>query len=147
MDFHREHHVDLHVRKTKEAYKYFQKMICEMPAEKITMKELADRAMIHRKTFYLHYTSIEALYQDMMAEIADGTYEEMGKIKPPYSHKEVNRISSLITLSRISTFLVVSSLERYRQWVSDGKKLPLDGVIELTGKLLDEGISGLTTND
>ena len=73
-----------------------------MPAEKITIKELADRAMIHRKTFYLHYTSIEALYQDMMAEIADGTYEEMGKIKPPYSHKEVNRISSLITLSRIN---------------------------------------------
>ena len=67
-------------------------MICEMPAEKITIKELADRAMIHRKTFYLHYTSIEALYQDMMAEIADGYYEEMEKIKPPYSHKEVNRI-------------------------------------------------------
>lgn len=190
MDFHQEHHVDLRVRKTREAIKNtFKEMICEMPAEKITIKELTDRAMIHRKTFYLHYTSIEALYQDMMSEIADGYYEEMEKIKPPYSHKEVNRIfftyyakqdkyvERLIcepsyrpfcnklhaatlqhNLNRhnpyahlseekqnmINTFLVVSSLELYRQWVSDGKKLPLDEVIELTGLLLNEGISGLT---
>lgn len=193
MDFQQEHHVDLRVRKTREAIKNtFKEMICEMPAEKITIKELTDRAMIHRKTFYLHYTSIEALYQDMMAEIADGYYEEMEKIKPPYSHKEVNRIffnyyarqdkyvERLIcepsyrpfcnklhaatlqhNLNRhnpyahfnvekqnmINTFLVVSSLELYRQWVSDGKKMPLEEVIELTGKLLDEGISGLTTNN
>ena len=191
MDFHQEHHIDLRVRKTREAIKNtFKEMICEMPAEKITIKELTDRAMIHRKTFYLHYTSIEALYQDMMAEIADGYYEEMEKIKPPYSHKEVNRIfftyyarqdkfverlicepsyrpfcNKLHTatlqhnLNRynpysqfstekqnmINTFLVVSSLELYRQWVSDGKKMPLEEVIELTGKLLDEGISGLMT--
>lgn len=44
----------------------------------------------------------------------------------------------------INTFLVVSSLELYRQWIADGKKLPLEEVIKLTGKLLDEGISGFS---
>lgn len=59
MDFNREHHVDLRVQKTREAIKNtFKEMICEMPAEKITVKELTDRARIHRKTFYLHYTTI-----------------------------------------------------------------------------------------
>ncbi len=43
----------------------------------------------------------------------------------------------------INTFLVISSLELYRQWIADGKNLPLEEVIDLTGKLLDEGISGL----
>ncbi len=47
----------------------------------------------------------------------------------------------------INTFLVVSSLELYRQWIADGKKLPLEEVIELTGKLLDEGISGLSDHN
>lgn len=192
MDFNREHHVDLRVQKTREAIKNtFKEMICEMPAEKITVKELTDRARIHRKTFYLHYTTIEALYQDMMAEIADGYYQEIEKLKVPYSFKDMNRIfftyyakqdkyverlicepsyrsfyNRLQTAAiqhnlnlhnphadfspekqnMINTFLVVSSLELYRQWVADGKKLPLEEVIELTGKLLDEGVSGLSGN-
>lgn len=190
MDFKQEHHVDLRVQKTREAIKStFKEMICEMPAEKITIKELADRARIHRKTFYLHYTTIEALYQDMMSEIADGYYQEMEKLQPPYSFKDINRIfftyyakqdkfvERLIcepsyrpfcnklhattlqhNLSRhnpfaklssekqnmINTFLVISSLELYRQWIADGKKIPLEEVIDLTGKLLEEGISGIS---
>ncbi len=190
MDFNKEHHIDLRVQKTREAIKNtFKKMICEMSAEKITVKELTERAKIHRKTFYLHYTTIEALYQDIMLEIADGYYQEMEKIIPPYSFKDVNRVfftyyakqdkfverlicepsyrsfcNKLHTatlqhnLSRynpyanissekqnmINTFLVVSSLELYRQWIADGKKLPLEKVIELTGILLDEGISGFS---
>lgn len=47
------------------------------------------------------------------------------------------------TQSMIYTFLVASSLELYHQWITDGKKLPLEEVIELTGKLLNKGISGI----
>ncbi len=75
MDFNQEHPVDLCVRKTREAImNTFKEMICEMPVEKITVRELTDRARIHRKPFYLHYTTIEALYQDMMSKIADGYF-------------------------------------------------------------------------
>lgn len=189
MDFSQTHNTDLRVRKTREAIKNtFKDMICEMNAEKITVKELTDRARIHRKTFYLHYTSIEALYQDMMSEIADGYYAEIEKISPPYSHEQINRIffeyyarqekyvERLIcepsyrpfcdklhaatlrhNLERhnpyakfsteqqgmINMFLVVSSLELYRQWIAGGKKMPLEDIIELTGTLLERGVSGI----
>lgn len=66
----REGHADLRVVKTRETIREaFRGMVCEMPAEKITVKGIADRARIHRKTFYLHYTSIEALYEDMLAPL------------------------------------------------------------------------------
>jgi AcrR family transcriptional regulator len=64
-----ERHVDLRIQKTREAINNtFKKMVCEMDATKITVKELTERARIHRKTFYLHYTSIEALFEDMLLE-------------------------------------------------------------------------------
>lgn len=189
MEFSETHNIDLRVRKTREAIKNaFKEMICEMTAEKITVKELSDRARIHRKTFYLHYTSIEALYQDIMSEIADGYYAEIEKIPLPYSHEQINRVffeyyakqdkfvERLIcepsyrpfcdklhaatlrhNLERhnpyskftpeqqnmINMFLVVSSLELYRQWIAGRKKMPLEEVIELSGKLLEHGISGI----
>ena len=189
MEVPQDRRMDLRVQKTREAIRStFQEMICEMPAEKITVKELADRARIHRKTFYLHYTSIEALYQDMMLEIADGYAREMEKLTPPYSFKEVNRVfftyfssqpryverlvcepsyrafcNSLCAANlrhnrgrynpyagfrpeaqnMINIFLTTGSLELYRQWVADGKNMPLEDVIALTGTLLDEGVSAL----
>ena len=191
MNFREEHHMDLRVFKTREAIKNtFKEMICEMPAEKITVKGLTDRAKIHRKTFYLHYTTIEALYQDMLLEISDGYFSEMEKLTPPFTHKDVNRIfftyfseqdkyverlicepsyrffcNKLFTTALqhnrerynpyaslnlqdqniINTFLTISSLELYRQWVANGKNPPLEQIIALTGKLLDEGISSFTS--
>lgn len=53
---------DLRVKKTRAAIKNaFKEMIMEMSPSEIQVKELAERAQIHRKTFYLHYTCIEAL--------------------------------------------------------------------------------------
>ena len=47
---------DRRVLRTRAVIKETAKqMICEMDAEKITVKALAERAGIHRKTFYLHY--------------------------------------------------------------------------------------------
>ena len=43
----------------------------------------------------------------------------------------------------INVYFVTASLEMYRQWVRDGKKLPVDELAEVTGSLMDEGISGL----
>ena len=180
---------DLRVVKTGEAIKNaFKAMICEMPAEKITVKELTERARIHRKTFYLHYNSIEALYEEMLKIIAEGYYEEMDRLSIPYSFKEVNRVfftyfpaqekyverlmcdesyGSIInrlfsetlrhnldrydpyavfnepTRNLINVYFVTASLEMYRQWVRDRKKLPVDELTEVTGSLMDEGISGL----
>ena len=63
---------DLRVRKTKEAIRSaFKSMICEMDYEQITIKELTQRAQINRKTFYLHYSSLEDLLEELQEEIAE----------------------------------------------------------------------------
>ena len=62
---------DLRVRKTKEAIRTaFQGMICEMDYDQITVKELTARAQINRKTFYLHYNSLDDLLAELQEEIA-----------------------------------------------------------------------------
>lgn len=40
-------------------------------------------------------------------------------------------------------YLYNLGLELYRQWVFDGKKIPLNEIIEISGKLLCNGVNGL----
>ena len=62
---------DLRARRTKAFIrKTFEEMICEMDFEHITVKELTERAMINRKTFYLHYDSLDDLLLEMQNETA-----------------------------------------------------------------------------
>jgi len=181
---------DLRVRKTNAAIKKaFKEMIMEMSPSDITIKELAERAQIHRKTFYLRYTCIEALFEDVIQDIANDYYQEIDQIPANMPMKEVNRVffeffsrqepyverlmcapeyqeffdkTLRVTLMRhnrarhnpyarlpkeeqniINIFLTKSSNNMYRQWVTDGKKIPLDRIIELTGELLTRGIANL----
>ena len=53
----------------------------------ISVKELATRAMINRKTFYLHYQDLDALLKEVQDEVADEflkrnvSYRNMSDIK------------------------------------------------------------------
>ncbi len=63
---------DLRVKKTREAiHNAFTSMICEMDYEKITIKELTERARINRKTFYLHYNGLDELLTELQEELAE----------------------------------------------------------------------------
>lgn len=85
--------IDLRVQKTQEAIRStFKEMVCEMDASEITVKELTERARIHRKTFYLHYTCIEALYEELLKELAENYFAEIDKIPCDASFTEVNRV-------------------------------------------------------
>lgn len=44
----------------------------------------------------------------------------------------------------INAFLTNSFISMYRQWVNDGKKIPLERLIELSGRLLTQGVNGLS---
>ena len=67
---------DLRVLRTRKAIRdAFCSMIMEMDYQDITIKELTRRAMINRNTFYLHYSSIDALLRELQDEIA-GTFIE-----------------------------------------------------------------------
>ncbi|MCQ2399039.1 MAG: TetR/AcrR family transcriptional regulator [Clostridia bacterium] len=64
----------------------FQEMIIEMEYDEITIKELAERANINRKTFYAHFECIEDLLNELADMIADkflSNLEKVGVLKNP----------------------------------------------------------------
>ena len=164
---------DLRVRKTKQAIrKVFEEMICEMDYENITVKELTERAMINRKTFYLHYETIDALLEELQQEIADSftsqniSYKSMDDIrhiiryffeyavKMPKLHERLlssgsyefvgDRINEKIMEYR-AYFAPITTL-LYRQWIKDGKKMPLEDLIATATRLICGGLSEYIKN-
>lgn len=70
--------IDLRVLKTEESIKQtFKNMLLEMPYEKITIKNLCDKAMINRKTFYLHYSSIDDVLTEFQEELSSEYFDRI----------------------------------------------------------------------
>lgn len=85
-------HTDLRVARTREAIRSaFTDMICEMDYEQITIKELAERARVNRKTFYLHYDSLDDLLGEMQNEMSDRFMQMIKDLKPPYDMDKITR--------------------------------------------------------
>jgi len=53
-------------------------------------RELTARARIHYKTFYLHYTCIEALFEDIIGQLLEGYFCEIDKIPVDAPFTETN---------------------------------------------------------
>ena len=177
---------DLRVRKTKEAIRRtFEDMICEMNYEEITVKELTDRAMINRKTFYLHYETLDDLLEELQQEIVDsftsqnisyksiadikriiryfyeyavkmpklherllcsGSYEHIGdKINERIMAYQAERYRGAFSRNIYEDNLVFAFFSPittilYRQWVKDGKKMPLEDLIAVATRLVCGGL-------
>ena len=177
---------DLRVRKTKDAIRRaFEEMICEMDFEQITVKELTDRAMINRKTFYLHYETLDDLLEELQQELVDSftsqnvSYKSMDDIKRiiryfyeyavkmPKLHERLLSSGSYEYIGdRINARIMAYQAERYRgvfskniyednlvfayfapittilyrQWVKDGKKMPLEDLIATATRLVCGGL-------
>lgn len=85
-------HEDLRVIKTIESIKEnFQDLICEKPYEKITVKELCDRARINKKTFYHYYETLDALLLEMQQEMSRDFIDRVKGYKLPQDLDQVNR--------------------------------------------------------
>ena len=68
---------DLRVTRTKTAIKEaFESLVLENSLDRITVKALTERVGINRKTFYLHYETIESLYDEILTEIMDAFFEQ-----------------------------------------------------------------------
>lgn len=58
---------DLRVLRTKQSLRNaFQEIAQKKPVNKITVTELAEKAMVNKGTFYLHYRDIYDLYMDVV---------------------------------------------------------------------------------
>ena len=61
--------MDRRIQKTKNAIKTsYRNLLMEKNNSKITITELAEHANIDRKTFYLHYDSIDSIAHEIMEE-------------------------------------------------------------------------------
>jgi len=178
---------DLRVVKTERAIRRaFEDMICEMDYSEISIKELVERAEINRKTFYLHYDSIEALLEKLQDEIVEdfisqnisytsmadmrritrfffeyaasmpllnerllcsGSYSHIGdkineKIMAYQAEKNRGAFSrNPLVDNLVFAYFAANSTILYRQWVTDGKQLPLEDLITASTNLICNGLS------
>ena len=71
--------MDIRVKKTKRAIqKAFIALLREKPIEKITVKEIAERAEINKTTFYSHYETLDALTAEMELQTVQLVCDNMG---------------------------------------------------------------------
>ena len=179
---------DLRIRRTKESIRNaLKQMVMEMPYEKITVKGIADRAMINRNTFYLHYESTDEVLREIQAdymerylklvepynfvenqkEIVRCFFEFMESedeffrkitcdsrldyVREPMQRKVIakssskssrlqNKRESIHNLIRVYSN---TTLQLYRQWVADGRKIPLREVIDFVANLMERGMQGI----
>lgn len=83
---------DLRVVKTIEGVKSaFEELICEKDYEKITVKELCERARINKKTFYHYYETLDALLVELQMELSAGFLERIKDYELPKDLDKVNR--------------------------------------------------------
>ena len=181
-------HEDLRVVKTIESIKAaFEELICETDYEKITVKELCDRARINKKTFYHYYDTLDALLAELQGELSARFLDRVRDFSLPEDLDKVNREFFLFAAERglayekitcggtyhairdemtgkvndaawskskkyqklsdfekaaLMGYVNNSVLTVYRQWIEDGKRLPVEQVIGLTNRLVLGGVKG-----
>ena len=70
--------MDIRVKKTRRAIQSaFVALLREKPVEKITVKEIAERAEINKTTFYAHYETLDALMNQMEQQTVQMVLEQM----------------------------------------------------------------------
>jgi len=103
---------DLRVQKTINGiYAAFEALICEKDYERITVKELTERAQINKKTFYRYYPTLDDLLAELQARYSQDYLKTVGTFTYPqdlaksvrsfieYSAKQ-NQAYEKITVSR-----------------------------------------------
>lgn len=177
---------DMRITRTLESIRNaFTDMICEMDYEQITIKELTERAGVNRKTFYLHFDSLDDLLREMQNEMSARFRERIKDLNPPYDMDKITRAfyltmeesgkfgerlacsgnyyyinRQMVTVMMRDTwkkenakakdpylqnvamaYVSQSTLAIYRQWVADGKRIPLEEIIETTSTLVCDGLN------
>lgn len=70
----------------------FVEMLSNHSPDDITVSSLTQHAGIHRKTFYLHFTSIDDVYEDYVQTLAHQYSEIIRDLPLPYDYYTLSRI-------------------------------------------------------
>src|SRR5260370_33513930 len=74
---------DLRVRRTRKLlWEALMAELSERAFEEITVKDICERAMVHRTTFYKHYTDKYALLEQGMRQMHDALVTEEEHLPP-----------------------------------------------------------------
>ena len=125
---------DRRVERTRTAIiNAFKEMIIEKEFKQITIKELAERANINRKTFYLHFESIDEILFELSIDLSDLIFEslnECGFFNPECYDINilVNCIDKIINNNYELTRKIVSS-DSYRFFSKNIRDLVKDSFI------------------
>ena len=180
---------DLRIRRSiTNIRQAFETLICEKKYAAITVKELADRAMINKKTFYQYYNSLDDLLAELKADFSSSYLKLIADYEIPRDMDKINRMFFTFSASAgevydritcsgdygviqkdmmdstmrdfwhnsrwfrsfdeytqriILQYIQVSTVGIYRQWVEDGKMMPLEGLIQLSSNLIYRGMDYL----
>lgn len=162
-------------------------LIDDQKSAHVTVSALTQYAHVHRKTFYLHFESIEEIHDEIVDEIGAQFGRAVAELEKPFDYYDLSRLMfeyysstqqmehifsrpyfrqladdiitrtkehsrgiynpyrnfSLAEQSLTNTFTVYSSVNVWRRWVLDGKKIPAERAIQLLGDLLEHGIEDL----
>ena len=100
--------MDLRIKKTKRAIRSaFYELIREKPLEKITVREIAERAEINKTTFYAHYETVydlvDQLEQEAVAEVISQLNTAQGLLSSPRAF--VKEIYTLLSKNQLCSEL------------------------------------------
>ena len=184
---------DIRIKKTiRNIHKSFIELFKEKDYEKITVKELIEKAEISKKTFYRYYSSIDNLFLEIQDKITNEYIQKFSLLSFPEDLKNI--INTFIDFSEIYgnahdkiiidskndyvlqkminniikktwekseffkekepylrniilSFVFSSILGSYKQWINDGKKIPLQNFIDTIESLVYNGIKNFDSNN
>ena len=184
---------DIRIKKTiRNIHKSFIELFKGKDYEKITVKELIEKAEISKKTFYRYYSSMDNLFLEIQDKITDEYIQKFSLFAFPKDLKNI--INTFIDFSEIYgnahdkiiidskndyvlqkminniikktwekseffkekepylrniilSFVFSSILGSYKQWINDGRKIPLQNFIDTIESLVYNGIKNFDSNN
>lgn len=180
---------DLRVRKTLAAIEAaFRELVMKSDPGQISVAALCRRALINKKTFYLHYASITDLFREQLEKMTGGFLASVKDCALPEQLFELNRrfflfsaaqgafydrlvcsdaylrtgaallegfvrrvwgkspwFASLDTAMQdmVVALLLTAGHAFYRQWVLNGRIMPMEDAIRASGVFLCGGMEGI----
>ena len=176
----RERPNDIRVTKTiRTIHATFEAMMCEMEYRDITVKELCERALINKKTFYRYYETMDYLLAEFQEDLMADYLSHVEGLRIPEDLEQITReffafsaqrgqVFERITCagphanlqqqmtrrvmerhdgeippdpqrSLLLAYVSESTLAVYRQWVADGKAMPIEQATDMAVRLVCHG--------